>query len=552
MFSRLQSLSRFSTFLSVSLGFLLAAQVVWFVLTMATWLDEGNYLYKSTALVGHGIDLYSLELPCWYTPLYLVGLGVWQELMGLGLISGRLFSITCFVLLILVLSRIGKELFPGKSQLPWVLGLIVLTPSVTLFHSSVTQFAFVNLQLAALLWVLFVLPGDRFRWVLAGLLIGGIAMTRPNLILVVPLFALLYFWLRGWQGWKPWIQLGVAWLVTDFVIIGIFGPGAFWNMIRTFPGAELVARLPFLARDPGIGTLQGTDLGLQVSLWWKVRPEHTTGSHVYFWKGFLWPYLLIVLINLAGVIRWRSVRFRPSLAAGFALIFFWSALLHFAAVQSFCKNCAYAYMNYSMVPGILGAIGNLPVVLGWIGRGASNRRWLPAAVGGLAAVWVILAWLPGGPYRKFHAPKTVASIGSLAEKLEEILPGDAHLLALGFDVRMVEAIHLSGRTVDPVTINYFFSRREPIDPREKIDDERREKVRRRGLWTDQTLAHSLVHYHNYVLFRDGMVPHRQILEEQFTVQELFPEEGDGGFLSSIRLAVRRPTQPETLSLTDNQ
>lgn len=354
MFDLTQVSRRGPVAITTVLSICVAVQAVWFFTTMRTWLDEGNYLYKSSALIGHGMELYSLELPCWYTPFYLVALGVWQEALGYGLFSGRTFSVLCFV--------------------------------------------------------------------------GSLLLT---------------------------------------------------------------------------------------------------------------VFLLIVAVNLGGLMMWLREGRRPTAEAGFALLFFWSSLLHFVGTQTFCKSCAQAYMNYSILPGLIGAVGNLFPVARWIRQPRPMLRGAAPVVATLTILWVGLAWLPEGPYRKWYHPNPGKSIVDLARELDKRLPDEAHVLALGHDIRLVEGIHLSGRTVDPLTINYLFSLRDLVYPKAGIDLQKIEDIRQRGLWTHDLMRFWLARDYDYVVYLDKIVPHKDVLDRWYTSEPLFPGDSENVFLSSLRLAVRK-------------
>ncbi|MDF1812894.1 MAG: hypothetical protein P1V20_11790 [Verrucomicrobiales bacterium] len=505
----------------VILLILLVVQIGWFFVNLTTWMDESLYLYKSSAMFGHGLKLYSEELPGWYTPLYFVVLGGWQELFGYGLASGRALSIFLYLGGIGILFSVAKT-FNSSRLTPWVIpALIVITPSITALHVSATQFAFVNLQMALLIWVLFVWKNAGFRWWVAGALMGTIAMTRPNMILVAPLLPLLFVWLKGWTGWKPVLQFVVSWIVVDAIIVSIFGYGALWNMIRAFPGADFVSNISGLSGKPGVGATSHGDIGLKAPSWAAQSPENMGGSHIYFFKGFLWPYLVIVAINVAGLIKWKADRFAPSLAVGFSIVFMWSALIHFYATQTYCKNCAHAYMNYSIFLGLLGAGGHSSFIVNWLRDGLLNRN--PRVVTTALAVvcWVALAWLPGGSYRKWSAPSMSTVVREVASRLDECLPEQAHVLALGTGPLLVQAIHKSGRTVSPMTINYMFSIQELVDPVAKFSPDVQSKIKARGLWTMQLMKEWLENDFQYVLYRKSAVIHKATLKEYFNSRELY-------------------------------
>ena len=539
MFDLTQVSRRGPVAITTVLSICVAVQAVWFFTTMRTWLDEGNYLYKSSALIGHGMELYSLELPCWYTPFYLVALGVWQEALGYGLFSGRTFSVLCFVGSLLLTVFLVRRLYSGRWAVPVLLGFVAVTPSIAVAHSCVTQIAFVSLLVALLFWVMFGMASDRARWLVSGLLMGLISMTRPNMLLMLPMVPVLFFWLRGWKGWRPCLEMALVWVVVIGAFTAVFGSGALWNLIRMFPGSDQVADWIGLTGNAAVGTLDGTDLGLRIGDWWTNRPENQVGSHVYFFQGYLWPYLLIVAVNLGGLVMWLREGRRPTVEAGFALLFFWSSLLHFVGTQTFCKSCAQAYMNYSILPGLIGAVGNLFPVARWIRQPRPMLRGAVPVVATLTILWVGLAWLPEGPYRKWYHPNPGKSIVDLARELGKRLPDEAHVLALGHDIRLVEGIHLSGRTVDPLTINYLFSLRDLVDPKAGIDLQKIEDIRQRGLWTHDLMRFWLARDYDYVVYLDKIVPHKDVLDRWYTSEPLFPGDSENVFLSSLRLAVRK-------------
>lgn len=550
-FYRLLNSRRFLIASTILLAVCLIFQAVWFLLTTATWLDEGIYLYKSTAHVGYGLKLYSLELPCWYTPLYFVVLGTWQEALGYGLLSGRTLSFLFFVGAMFFTALMARKLSPGRWTIPAFLGIVAITPSIAGVNCSITQFAFVNIQLALILWIMFASNEDRSRWIISGLLMGFLSMTRPNMLLMLPLLPVLYFWLRGWKGWRPVIELLVAWILVVAAITAVYGEGAFWNLVRAFPGAELLVNILGFNEHAAVANLK--DLGLKVGDWWTNRESNKMGWHVYFLKGYLWPYLLILALNVFGIVKWYRDGKRPSMEAGFAFLFLWSSILHFIGIQSFCKNCAQGYMNYSIIPGLLGAISSLNHVVQSVRNQSLQRKWLAPALLALTVGWIGAAWIPAGPligpYSKWFGPHTGKTVMDLAVELDRKLPGDAHVLTLGAEIRMVEAVHLAGRTVEPLTINYFFSLREPIDPEKKFTTEEINRYRTSGMWTLDLMNTWLSEEHDYVLYQEGKFPRTDLIEKWYDIQPLFPTAGGSEFHSSLRLAVRKKKMSEENSLT---
>lgn len=526
---------------TILLSIILIAQAVWFSLTTGTWLDEGIYLYKSTAHVGYGLNLYSQELPCWYTPLYFIILGIWQETLGYGLLSGRTLSFLFYIGTLVFAALIARKLHPGRWTIPGLLFLVAITPSIAGVNCTVTQFAIVNIQSAMLLLIMFTSAETRSRWIVSGLLIGLISMTRPNMLLLLPLLPVLYFWVKGWQGWRPVLELTASFLVVIIGIIAIYGEGAVWNMIRAYPGSGLLADITGLNQHPAAASL--TELGLKEGKWWTARPDHQIKWYIPFLSGHIWPYLLIIAINLVGILKWHREGMRPSIEAGFALLFFWSSTVHFIGIQSFCKSCAQGYMSYSILPGLLGAVLNMKHAATLFREIYFTRRWTAPALATVAVIWISSAWIPKGlaigPYWKWLGPNKGKSVVELATKLDKILPADAQILTLGEDIRMVEAVHLAGRTVEPLTINYFFSLREPIDPEKEFTKEETNRYRTFGVWTLKLMNTWLTEEHDYVLYQQGKFPRPDLIEEWFSTLPLFPEAKDSEFYSTLRLGIRK-------------
>ncbi len=543
-------------------GLVLAIQLLYFLFGLATWMDEGNYLYGSTACIRHGLKLYSEQLPCWYTPLYYVALGCWQEIAGLGLRPSRLFSVLCFTaaLVILIRTLAGRDAARRQAPAAVFVWLTVLSPAVALYHASVSQFSFVNVQIAAVIWVLFhpsAFSRD-LRWLGAGVLTGTILMTRPNYLLIVPLLIVADAWLHGLPGRRAVASYLIACASVDILICAIFGPGAFWNLIRTYPGAEGLAKAIGLTADPAVGSLEGGDLGLQVQSWWATRPETFRGPHEWFIEGVLWPYLPLLLANLFTLFRWRQRGYDRSLDAAFALVFATSVGLHFAATQTFCQTCAMPYVNYSVIFGLAGGAqsswiawerlrDSFPAFL----HARSWRSWTHAG----AALAITLTFLPslvaftaGGVYRKWIDFKTPGLVRALATNLAPQVPPDAVVLPLGIDIRLTEAIHLAERLADPLLINFSFSLRDPIETNATFSEAEQARIRARGLWTKELLRDWLREQHRYVIYREGGVIDvrcKEILAECFVSQPLVPSAAPGSPLSGYRLATRQSPKPST-------
>jgi hypothetical protein len=174
-------------------------------------LDEGLYLLKGVLFVSGKYEPFQ-PFGVWtnHMPFSFLIPGVFQELLGPGLRTGRYYAVFIALLFLLGAGIFARRLV-GRWGAAWLVWTIAMNPAMIKAYSiAISQ----GLVACLLVWVLVLAIGRQrpFWQVLLGSALAGVlVMTRLNMVPVL-FFVLIYvFWQRGSRMgvWAAIVGLGV-------------------------------------------------------------------------------------------------------------------------------------------------------------------------------------------------------------------------------------------------------------------------------------------------------------------------------------------------------
>ena len=235
----------------------------------ASVIDEGLYLYKGF-MYSSGIYRPFQDFGPWtnHMPLSFLIPGWVQSAFGPGIRTGRYFAIVLGLLMLLGLWIVARRI-GGKWLAAAAVWIIALSPGlVKMYSQAISQV----LIAAMLMWVLvFVLGTQRKTWQLAAGagLAGIIALTRINLIVVLPLLVLFIGWTYDWRRASLVAVVGVGVVAAGHAVFwpGILKLWAYWLPARVTPFLNTWREAPGAIRfwNPIIG-LEGRIVSLTIGL----------------------------------------------------------------------------------------------------------------------------------------------------------------------------------------------------------------------------------------------------------------------------------------------
>lgn len=216
-------------------------QTVSYALTQQSMLDEGFYLYKGL-LFATGVYRPFQDYGPWThkAPLAYLIPGYVQAWFGPGLLTGRVFAVLVSLLVLLAVWLTARRL-GGARWAAAAVWAMALNPALIKYYAIASV---EGLVACLLLWALYLtLGGGRPAWqaVFGAVLAGLLAMTRQNMMVVLPLLVLYLGWEYGWRraAWAAAAGLGVLALLH----------AAYWpGILRMWAAAVPASLTPFL--DP--------------------------------------------------------------------------------------------------------------------------------------------------------------------------------------------------------------------------------------------------------------------------------------------------------------
>lgn len=386
---------------------------------LTSFVDEGGYLYIGE-LFTKGIirpfqDYGVMRL---YSPLAYLIPGQIEAWFGASLLTGRNFSVSCGLLMVMALWITARRL-GGKWLGAAVVWGVALTPiSIQIYSLAISQ----ALVACLLAWSLMLVLGEgRPIWQITGgsFLAGIMVMTRQNLFPVIPLLVAYVFWQHGKKAglwalvgsllpisvihilyWPNILQIWAVWLPPSLTpFLDFVRPPAATSLLET--GIGFSSRL--LSFLQGIRFHYFTTIGfITVLFLWPRRNEWVNQSN----RRSAW-FLAILFTVLASLHAWESFLlldpyctfcFTPYLAFFDFIIF----LLIAVSISSWRKKISRIKQSGIILVVILLSAGLGYAVFDRFGpwllkiefpaftRGLNPRTWTP-----FITLWDILA-------NKFH------------------------------------------------------------------------------------------------------------------------------------------------------
>ncbi len=315
--------------------------------TQTSLVDEGMYLFLGYRFVEGG-DISYLGAWNYYAPLSYLIPGTIQSWFGPGLRAGRYFSILLSLLMAFALWATAKRL-GGKWWAAAAIWALALTPMQNKMYSLAIVQALVACMLA---WSLMLLLGEkRPRWqIISGSLLAGLlAMTRHNMIPLLPLLVGYIFWQHGQKaGW---------WSAIACLLPVLIGHIIYWpTILRLWFFFWLpVQWIPSLSQ---YGPPEGT------APIWSGSPPLAT-QLIAFFTGFQVHYIVLVGA-LATLLLWPRrgqwkdpANMRASVFL--AVLFFALSILHGWASLGYdqCTFCFAPYTAFYSIAGLLLIVASL-------------------------------------------------------------------------------------------------------------------------------------------------------------------------------------------------
>lgn len=348
---------------------------------LATQGVYGNDLYRGL----YGVESRNYE----YMPLYPLFVAVAFKLWGLGVWQGRLVSLFCGLLVVVLTFRLGKTAVntPVGLLAAAVLCLLPLTiigPANDLYPGAIPLLDFARVlryDVMTPVWVLaaclaFLWAGRTHRaagYVATGLFTGLATLSHLYGGFILAVFAILLLWQKGWPGRQPLLLILAGWficLLPWLVYVGQDLPAYRGQMLRHESRFDLLKPafyLDNLQREPSrYLNIAGP---FQLAAGWP-RPG--------FW-------LVIAAVLAAYVKLWDRIRQRPSLPDRFLFITLPTLAFLLAALVSF-KRYAYVVLLLPFL-AIVVALG-ITVIWQWGQR--RGRLWT-----GLLLLWLLAAAAEG-------------------------------------------------------------------------------------------------------------------------------------------------------------
>ncbi len=310
--------------------------------TQMSVLDEGLYLTKGW-LFATGRYTPFQDYGPWtnHMPLSFLIPGWVQMIFEPGIMAGRLLAIICGLLTILglwiLIRRFGSALWAAAGV--WA---VALNPAIIKIYSVQASQVLAG---SILIWTLvFILGPNRPTWhlVLGGALSAALALTRINLVPVMPLAIIYVYWLHG----KRTGHLVLA----SASLIFVAGHAFYWpGILRIWAPWFPEALTPFLdpfRRPPNEG-----------GLW---APQVSFPSRVFsFLQGLRFHFIALtaVLVTLlafprrkaiASQVEYKSLVFLVLLFIVLFSVHAWASL-----ANNYCVFCFSTYLSFFSLIGLL-------------------------------------------------------------------------------------------------------------------------------------------------------------------------------------------------------
>jgi hypothetical protein len=406
-------------------GLWYALQLWGFAHMQESVLDEGAYLYKGYLFAIGQYTPYQPYGP-WtnHMPLAFLIPGAIQLIFGPGIRTARYAAIVLAVLMLFGIWILARR-FGGRWWAVAVVWALALNPAMLKGYSTaVSQ----GLVACMLVWSLVLVLGERrpvWQIVLGSVLAGLMAMTRINMVPVLPLLIVYIFWQHGWKA-------------AAFSTAAAGATVVFWHALYWPDILQVWTRLP-RSWTPFLNAWRLPE-GYQSS--WKpgISSQERIASFFQTIQFNFAPVIgvLATIILWPGKGRWKSkADFRSAVFLLVLFVLLFLAHMSEALGKSYCVYCLAGYVTFFSVIGLLLVVLTaqswrqlLPVWLQWIiaalvigisagiGFGAFER------IGNLLYNLSVPQWLLGSSTPGFAALGAILvnKFGLEATDLRRLLP----------------------------------------------------------------------------------------------------------------------------------
>lgn len=231
----------------IPLWFSLAGIIVYFLTaikfahTKLSFLDEGLLLFKGYLFANGQFTPYAdFGVRTNQLPLAFLIPGYIQEWFEPGLQTGRYFSIFLSILFLVGLWLTVRKLSGSWWATAAVWAYVLNPAAIKIYTIAISQGSIACM----FIWLLYFSLNEKqeiWKTIIAGFLTAVMVLTRLNMIIVLPCFA-IYFW------WRHGIKQGVVYLISGSALL-IVGHALFWpGILQVWAGWLPKSITPFL--DP--------------------------------------------------------------------------------------------------------------------------------------------------------------------------------------------------------------------------------------------------------------------------------------------------------------
>jgi hypothetical protein len=334
-FSSLQKRTWLPLVVSMAAVLLFAAQAFAYARIQTSFVDEGGYLFLGYQYASGSLEPFQdFGAPRWYPPLAYLIPGWFELLFGPGLLTGRIFSVACALIMLVPLWLTTRRL-AGNWWAAAVMWSLTLTPIAIQVYSLALSQALVACLLC---WVLFFTLGqDRRGWqILVGSLLAGLTvMVRHTMLPLLPLLVVYVF--RQHSRKSGWISL-LASSLPVIVLHWVYWPNILQLWAAWIPSRLIPSMQAF--RFPAAQIVTGGEVTMFTSLLPLLQ-----GFRFHFFALFSFIVCLLLWPHRQA---WKS-RSHARAAEFLAALFLILALLHAWATISQSNQgatCTYCFTPY--------------------------------------------------------------------------------------------------------------------------------------------------------------------------------------------------------------
>lgn len=492
------------------------------VINARTWVDEVTYLIKSWRYVTGEAAPYSEQDPTWYMPLYFYQLGLWQTVFGTGIEAARIHSAILGGLSGLLIFDIVRRITGNRTAAALATLVLLTTPAVVFYFSSVTPTASVSLLLTFTIWLLVYGMSRPHVWhsLALGVLIAVLYFYRQNMILAAAVLVPVQLLVIRKQRWFHLAAICSGILIVTFALLAAFPERLAMYAIRLPIVTPMLASLGVM-NDPLL-TIQNNTIS-SVAL--------TISANNVAWQdivdGFLLPYAGLI-IGVSALFVLARGPLRVLWAAPIAFLFL--AATHYVGSLGYCSTCILPYTaSYASIGGL--CVG-LTFTLAWR---SAKREMLPPGLLTLLFCCVIIglnltaSGLATRPEYRFYPsamltnprpiPETT-STQNLAKFINNNTSANGTILPIHAMATIPLAVFQADRDFPVQGINMSHSYRTlktNLTETERLQT--LSAIEQEGLWTDQILDRWIAEDFDTIIFqvdpRNRQSNLRQRIEENF-------------------------------------